>query len=59
MKYAPKTKNVDADVIRFVKQNEGRVVLYTASVESVLRSWLKYLQVNGVKAVPYHAGLDV
>ena len=54
----PKTKNVDADVIRFVKQNEGKSgIVYCLSRKRV-EELAQILQVNGVKAVPYHAGLD-
>ena len=54
----PKTKNVDADIIRFVKQNEGKSgIVYCLSRKRV-ESLAQVLQVNGVKAVPYHAGLD-
>lgn len=54
----PKTKNVDADIIRFVKQNEGKTgIIYCLSRKRV-EELSQTLQVNGVKAVPYHAGLD-
>ncbi|ARV08932.1 ATP-dependent DNA helicase RecQ [Winogradskyella sp. PC-19] len=54
----PKTKNVDADIIRFVKQNEGKSgIVYCLSRKRV-EELAQVLQVNGVKAVPYHAGLD-
>jgi ATP-dependent DNA helicase RecQ len=54
----PKTKKVDADIIRFVKQNEGKSgIIYCLSRKRV-ESLAQVLQVNGVKAVPYHAGLD-
>jgi ATP-dependent DNA helicase RecQ len=54
----PKTKNVDADIIRFVKQNQGKSgIIYCLSRKRV-EELAQVLQVNGVKAVPYHAGLD-
>ena len=54
----PKTKNVDADIIRFVKQNESKSgIVYCLSRKRV-EELAQVLQVNGVKAVPYHAGLD-
>lgn len=54
----PKTKNVDADIIRFVKLNEGKSgIIYCLSRKRV-EELAQVLQVNGVKAVPYHAGLD-
>ena len=54
----PKTKNIDADVIRFVKQHEGKSgIIYCLSRKRV-EELSQALQVNGIKAVPYHAGLD-
>jgi ATP-dependent DNA helicase RecQ len=54
----PKTKNVDADIIRFVKQNDKKSgIIYCLSRKRV-EELAQVLQVNGVKAVPYHAGLD-
>ncbi|MDH7912972.1 DNA helicase RecQ [Winogradskyella sp. SYSU M77433] len=54
----PKTKNVDADIIRFIKQNEGKSgIVYCLSRKRV-EELAQVLQVNGIKAVPYHAGLD-
>lgn len=54
----PKTKNVDSDIIRFVKQNDGKSgIIYCLSRKRV-EELAQVLQVNGIKAVPYHAGLD-
>lgn len=54
----PKTKNVDADITRFVKQNSGKSgIIYCLSRKRV-EELAQILQVNGIKAVPYHAGLD-
>lgn len=54
----PKTKNVDGDIIRFIKQNEGKSgIVYCLSRKRV-EELSQTLQVNGINAVPYHAGLD-
>ena len=54
----PKTKNIDSDIIRFVKQHEGKSgIIYCLSRKRV-EELAQTLQVNGIKAVPYHAGLD-
>lgn len=54
----PKTKEVDADIIRFVKQNQGKSgIIYCLSRKRV-EELAQVLQVNGVSAVPYHAGFD-
>lgn len=54
----PKTKNVDADIIRFVKQMQGKSgIIYCLSRKRV-EELAQVLQVNGISSVPYHAGLD-
>lgn len=54
----PKTQNVDSDIIRFIKQNSGKSgIIYCLSRKRV-EELAQVLQVNGVSAVPYHAGLD-
>ena len=54
----PKTANVEMDIIRFIKQNEGKSgIVYCLSRKRV-EELAQALQVNGIKAVPYHAGLD-
>ncbi len=54
----PKTKNVQRDIIRFVKQYPGKSgIIYCLSRKKV-EEIAQVLQVNNIKAVPYHAGLD-
>ena len=54
----PKTKNVDVDIIRFIKKHDGKSgIVYCLSRKRV-EELSQALQVNGIKAVPYHAGLD-
>ena len=54
----PKTANVDADIIRFVKKNSGKSgIIYCLSRKKV-EELAQVLQVNGISAVPYHAGFD-
>ena len=54
----PKTNEVDKDIIRFVKQRTGKSgIIYCLSRKKV-EEISQILQVNGIKAVPYHAGLD-
>jgi ATP-dependent DNA helicase RecQ len=53
-----KTENVEADIIRFVKQNTGKSgIIYCLSRKKV-QELAQVLQVNGISAVPYHAGFD-
>lgn len=54
----PKTKNVETDIIKFIKQNKGKSgIIYCLSRKKV-EEITQVLQVNGISAVPYHAGLD-
>ena len=54
----PKTSQVDSDIIRFIKQNSGKSgIIYCLSRKRV-EELAQTLQVNGVDALPYHAGLD-
>jgi ATP-dependent DNA helicase RecQ len=54
----PKTKEVEKDIIRFVKQRVGKSgIIYCLSRKKV-EEVAQILQVNGLNAVPYHAGLD-
>lgn len=53
-----KTKNIESDIIRFIKQNKGKSgIIYCLSRKKV-EAIAEVLQVNGISAVPYHAGLD-
>jgi ATP-dependent DNA helicase RecQ len=53
-----KTKNVESDIIRFIKQHKGKSgVIYCLSRKKV-EAIANVLKVNGISAVPYHAGLD-
>ena len=54
----PKTVQVDRDIISFVKENSGKSgIIYCLSRKRV-EELAQVLQVNGVNALPYHAGLD-
>jgi ATP-dependent DNA helicase RecQ len=54
----PKTVDVNKDIIRFVKQYDGKSgIIYCLSRKKV-EEVAQVLQVNNINAVPYHAGLD-
>jgi ATP-dependent DNA helicase RecQ len=54
----PKTNNVDKDIIRFIKANSGKSgIIYCLSRKKV-EELAETLQVNGINALPYHAGMD-
>ncbi len=54
----PKTKDIEKDIIRFIKQKEGQSgIIYCLSRKKV-EEIAQVLQVNGINALPYHAGFD-
>ena len=54
----PKTKNIESDIIRFIKQRKGKSgIIYCLSRKKV-EEITQVLTVNGISAVSYHAGLD-
>jgi len=54
----PKTKEVVKDVIKYIKGNAGKSgIVYCLSRKKV-EELSETLVVNGIKALPYHAGLD-
>lgn len=54
----PKTKNVDKDIIRYIKSQEGKSgIIYCLSRKKV-EELAETLQVNNINALPYHAGMD-
>ncbi|MCD8422338.1 ATP-dependent DNA helicase RecQ [Tenacibaculum finnmarkense] len=54
----PKTKDIEKDIIRFIKQRMGKTgIIYCLSRKKV-EEIAQVLQVNGINALPYHAGLD-
>lgn len=54
----PKTKNVIKDIIKYIKTQPGKSgIVYCLSRKKV-EEIAETLQVNGIKALPYHAGLD-
>ena len=55
----PKTKDVDRDIIRFIKNNPGKSgIIYCLSRKKV-EELAETLKINQIAALPYHAGMDV
>ena len=53
-----KTKNVDRDIIRFIKNRPGKSgIVYCLSRKRV-EELAETLRVNDIKVLPYHAGMD-
>jgi ATP-dependent DNA helicase RecQ len=54
----PKTKDVDKDIIKFIKQHPGKSgIIYCLSRKKV-EELAEILRANDIKAQAYHAGLD-
>ena len=54
----PKTKDVDKDIIRFIRQNEGKSgIIYCLSRKKV-EELAEVLKANNIRAAAYHAGLE-
>lgn len=50
--------NLEKEIIQFIKQREGKSgIIYCLSRKKV-NEVAEFLQVNGIKALPYHAGLE-
>lgn len=53
-----KTKDVDKEVIKFIKSQSGKSgIIYCLSRKKV-EDLTEALQLNGIPALPYHAGID-
>ena len=54
----PKTKDVDKDIIKYIKSNPGKSgIIYCLSRKKV-EELAEILQANEILAKPYHAGMD-
>jgi ATP-dependent DNA helicase RecQ len=54
----PKTKNVDHDIVRFIKGQEGKSgIIYCLSRKKV-EELAEVLKANDISAAAYHAGMD-
>ena len=54
----PKTKDVDKDIIKYIKSNPGKSgIIYCLSRKKV-EELAEILQANEIPAKPYHAGMD-
>ncbi len=54
----PKTPATDRDIIKFIKNRDGRSgIIYCLSRKKV-EELAELLKINNIKALPYHAGMD-
>ncbi len=54
----PKTADVNKDLVRFIKQMEGKSGIVYCMARKEVESLAQILQVNNISALPYHAGMD-
>ncbi|MDB4088112.1 DNA helicase RecQ [Flavobacteriales bacterium] len=51
-------QNVEKQIVQYVKQHEGNSGIIYCLSRKMVEKFAELLQVNGIKALPYHAGLD-
>jgi len=54
----PKTEQIDRDIIKFIKQNEGKSGIVYCLSRRTVEKFAEILCANGIKAKAYHAGMD-
>ncbi len=54
----PKTKDIDKDIIKFIKQNPGKSGIIYCLARNKVEELAQTLNINGISALPYHAGMD-
>jgi ATP-dependent DNA helicase RecQ len=54
----PKTETVVKDVIKYIKANSGKSGIVYCMSRKKVEEMAESLVVNGIKALPYHAGLE-
>lgn len=54
----PKTKDIDRDIIRYIKYHQGKSgIIYCLSRKKV-EELAETLKINNISSLPYHAGMD-
>ena len=54
----PKTKHVLADIVKFIRKYENKSGVIYCLARKKVEEVAQILQINGIKALPYHAGLN-
>ena len=54
----PKTEDVDKDLIRFIRNTEGKSGIIYCLARKTVEELAETLRVNNISALPYHAGMD-
>lgn len=53
-----KTAEIDKDIIRFIQKRAGQSGIVYCTSRNKVATFAETLCINGIKALPYHAGLD-
>ena len=54
----PKTKNIDKDIIRYIKNNSGKSGIIYCLTRKKVEELAEILRANNINARAYHAGMD-
>ncbi|MDY6147803.1 MAG: DNA helicase RecQ [Porphyromonas sp.] len=54
----PKTKDIDKDIVRFILSQPKKSGIVYCTSRNKVTTFAQILQANGIKALPYHAGMD-
>ncbi len=54
----PKTANIDKEIVKFIKAESGKSGIVYCLNRKKVEELAEMLTLNGIKALPYHAGLD-
>lgn len=54
----PKTPDIDKEIIRFIQKRSGKSGIVYCTSRNKVTTFAETLRMNGIKALPYHAGLD-
>ncbi len=54
----PKTNSVDKDIVKYIRSEEGKSGIVYCLNRKKVEELSEMLNINGIKALPYHAGMD-
>ncbi|MDR1737292.1 MAG: DNA helicase RecQ [Candidatus Symbiothrix sp.] len=53
-----KNKDIDREIVKFIRANEGKSGIIYCLARKTVEDLTKVLNINGISALPYHAGLE-
>lgn len=54
----PKSNNINVEIIKYIKQHPNKSGIIYCLSRKMVENVAEVLNVNGIKALPYHAGMD-